>query len=196
MMKLNAFKILAVLLLSIAANISLAQQTVQDALTHKVMVNHGQGTIVAYVKPVKSFSLQSDRSYFWFANHEIRSTQGGYSGKLLNGNYLEYDHDKKPVESGELDKGLKSGVWRKWDGAGRLLNDYQWHEGRKNGVYHLFDSVGRVSETGKYRNDLLHGKQLTFAADSTKKVFYKNGQLKERKPFIPASITRFFKKIL
>lgn len=171
------------------------QEYVKDFLTHKVIVNQVDRSIVAYVKPVKQFSLDTDKRYYWFSHHQINSTQGGFSGKLLNGSYQEFYANKQLKESGYLNKGLKSGTWKSWNAGGKLKDDYSWKAGNRNGVYHTYDSAGKVLESGNYKNNLLHGKQKTYAATGVKELLYKNGKVTERKKLrMPKFMRNIFHK--
>lgn len=171
------------------------QNFVKDFLTHKVVVNQENRSIVAFVKPVKRISLDTDKHYYWFSPNQISRTQGGFSGKLLNGNYQEFYANKQQKESGYINKGLKDGVWKAWDEKGNLKADYTWASGRMNGVYHKYDSVGKVQETGMYKNDLLHGKQKSYTAGGIKELLYKNGKVKERKKVkMPKFVRKIFTK--
>lgn len=171
------------------------QKYVKDFLTHKVIVNQVDRTIVAYVKPVKQITLDTDKRYYWFSTNQINSTQGGFSGKLLNGSYQEFYASKQLKESGYVDKGLKTGLWKNWDTTGKLKDDYTWNFGKMNGVYHKYDSTGKVLEAGKYKNDLLNGKQKHYQGDTVKEVLYKKGKVRERKQLrMPAFINRIFHK--
>lgn len=169
------------------------QKSVKELLTHKIIVNFDDSTIVSYVKPVKGVPVETDRQYFWFSSNKISHTQGGYSGKLLNGDYNVFYANKNLKELGYFYKGLKSGVWKRWNENGNLQNDYTWNFGKKNGIYHKYDSLGKATETGKYRNDLLNGKQVVLAGDSTRIVHYKKGKTFVPKSIVPGFIRRIFK---
>lgn len=171
------------------------QQYPKDMLSHKVIVNHDDRTIVAYTKPFKPRSALSDRQYYWFKQHAIGSTQGGYSGKLLNGSYQEFYANKQLSEAGNMSKGLKHGVWKLWNPNGKLLRDDTWDNGTKTGLYHKYDSLGRAVESGFYKNNLLNGKQVILHGDSIKNVRYRNGQLVVPKKQKPGYIKRVFNKI-
>lgn len=176
-----------------SAYIANGQRYVKDVLTHKVVVNHPDKSIVAYVKPVKHISLDVEKRYYWFSPNQINTTQGGFSGKLLNGSYQEFYANKQLSRSGYLNKGLKTGIWKSWDEKGGLTDDYTWTAGRMNGVYHKYDSLGKVLETGKYSNDLLHGKQLTYTNGEPKQVLYKRGKVTVPKKFrLPKFIRHIF----
>lgn len=195
MIKLNINIPWLAIVIIVSSCVAKGQDLVKDFLTHKVIVNLENRTIVAYVKPVKSVSLDSDKYYYWFSPNQISSTQGGFSGKLLNGDYQEFYTNKQLKESGYLNKGLKIGVWKSWKENGKLETDYTWDSGRMNGVYHKYDSVGKVQETGRYKNDLLHGKQKSYTIEGIIEQLYKNGIVIERKKIpMPKFLRDFFNK--
>ncbi|TKC09082.1 toxin-antitoxin system YwqK family antitoxin [Pedobacter frigoris] len=183
-------------ILLLMVNVTYGQRSVIDKyLTHKVVINDLSHDVIAYVKPVDGIVPQSDRTYYWFSANKINSTQGGYSGRLLNGSFQDFYSNKSLKESGLFRAGLKSGKWKSWIESGRLTDEYNWSTGRKNGQYIKYDSLGNVKEKGKYRNDLLNGKQRTFAAGQEKVVLYKKGKITERKKLkMPAFISNIFKK--
>jgi len=170
MTKLNINSLCLAIIFAGSVYTAKGQKYVEDVLTHKVTVNQVDRSIVAYVKPVKQVLLDTDKRYYWYAHNHINSTQGGFSGKLLNGSYQEFYSGKQLKESGFLYKGLKNKVWKNWDEKGTLKDDYTWKSGRMNGVYHKYDSTGKVLEAGKYKNDLLQGKQTRYTADGVKEV--------------------------
>lgn len=176
-------------------------QSYSDAfLNYKVTAHYPDHNVVAYAKPAERVSLLSDRVYYWFAGNEIHFTQGGYSGKLLNGDYQDYYMNKNLKESGSFDKGLKKGIWKNWTEEGLLKDQVSYKKGKKSGVYLKYDTTGKVSQKGKYNNDLLNGKQLMFIGDSTRIIYYKAGKLTSHQSFfnslksIPGSIGHLFSK--
>lgn len=178
-----------------SVNVTMGQKYEKYYLTHKVIVNEVDRTIVAYVEPVKQVSLDTDKRYYWFSSDQINSTQGGFSGKLLNGRYEEFYANKNLKEKGHLDKGLKTGIWKRWDEKGKLKDDYTWNLGSLNGIYHKYDSVGKVLETGKYKNDLLNGKQYTYAGTAVKELRYKDGKVVVPKKLrMPRFMSKLFEK--
>lgn len=194
MMKTKTIFLLGVFSL-LSVNVVNAQKGVEKFLTPKVMINELDRTIVAYVKPVKEVSVDTDKHYYWVSSNQINSTQGGYSGKLLNGSYQEFYINKNLKESGYLDKGLKTGLWKRWNQNGNLNDDYTWSDGNKHGIYHKYDSLGNVKETGKYKNNLLTGKQWLYTAEGVKLIRYKHGKVIERKKIkMPQFIRKVFHK--
>lgn len=194
MNKLNQ-RILLTALFAVTVNLAAAQSITDDYLTHKVIVNHTDHTVVTYVKPVKQLDIQSDKLYHWFSPGQISSTTGGYSGKLLNGDFQDFYTNKQLKESGIFNAGLKVGKWSSWTETGNLREEYTWGSGKRSGRYSKYNATGKLVETGKYRNDLLHGKQQSFMGDSTKVVLYKRGKVYERKKIqLPKFMQQLFSK--
>jgi antitoxin component YwqK of YwqJK toxin-antitoxin module len=73
--------------------------------------------------------IKNDRYYYWYLRNIIHSTQGGYSGQLLNGHYTAFYPDKNLKEEGDFKTGLKDGVWKTWNRKGDLTNVANWDEG-------------------------------------------------------------------
>lgn len=178
--------------LLITVNCSYAQLNAKNLLTYKIIVNYEDHNIIAYVKPAGNIPLDNDRTYYWFSGHEIKTTQGNYSGKLLNGSYADFYTNKNLKESGWFSKGLKYGLWKKWNELGSLIEETNWSEGLKNGSYHRYNEQGSLIETGKYKNDLLSGDQTIKIGDSTQVKFFRKGKEATRKSIVPKFLTHFF----
>lgn len=171
-----------------------AQSYVESMLTYKVTVHYSDYNVVAHVEPVEKISLSSDKTYFWFGGNQIHTTQGGYSGKLLNGTYEELYPEKSLKESGNFKEGLKTGIWKNWTKEGILIEEFHFHKGRKQGPYVRFDKLGKMAEKGMYKDDQLEGKQEKVVADSTVTVYYKSGKVVQRKSIFPKFIHKIFPK--
>jgi len=86
--------------------------------------------ITADIQPVKNDpKIRNDRYYYWYFNKVIHSTQGGYTGQLLNGHYTAFYPDKNLKEDGNFKAGLKDGVWKTWSQKGDLTSVTTWNEG-------------------------------------------------------------------
>ncbi len=105
-------------------------QKLSDYGFDKVRIVDTGKIIQAETKPVSSPpNVHSDRLYFWYAANKIHSTEGGFSGRLLNGSYNEFYPDKNLREQGNFKKGLKDGVWKSWDEDGTLDSSSKWKNG-------------------------------------------------------------------
>jgi hypothetical protein len=86
--------------------------------------------IRADILPYKSDpKIKNDRYYFWYLNKVIHSTQGGFSGQLMNGHYVSYYPDKNLKEEGDFKRGLKDGTWKTWNQKGNLTAVVTWNDG-------------------------------------------------------------------
>lgn len=123
----------------------------------------------------------NNRKYYWFENGNINFTQGDFSGKLLNGEYLVYYKNGELKEKGNFKFGVKEGIWKDWFLNGYLhsISFYKW--GLKYGKWEEFDSTGKLSLKGNCKNNLKHGKWIEY--NNLKNNYeikkYKKGQLIE-----------------
>jgi hypothetical protein len=171
-----------------------AQSYIDGMLSHKITVHYPDHTVIAVVKPTDMVSTQSDATYFWFSGNQINTTQGGYSGKLLNGEYQDFYLNKNLKEKGFFDRGLKTGLWKNWTDNGILKDAFTFKNGIKNGSYIKYDTIGRVMQKGHYKQDLLSGKQITMLGDSVVVLYYQHGKVKEKKSLVPGFIYKIFPK--
>jgi antitoxin component YwqK of YwqJK toxin-antitoxin module len=106
-------------------------QKLSDYGYDKVRIVETDKIIEAEIIPVNSgLGIKNDRFYYWYDNNSIHTSQGGYSGKLLNGLYETYYLSHNLKEQGTFKKGLKDGVWKSWNPDGTLNKEINW----KNGV--------------------------------------------------------------
>ncbi|CAM4116735.1 hypothetical protein SAMN06265348_103275 [Pedobacter westerhofensis] len=169
-----------------------AQSYVEKMLSYKVTVHYPDHMVNAHVKPGGAPALKSDRQYYWFSGNQINMTQGGYSGKLLNGDYEDLYNNKNLKASGAFEQGLKTGVWKNWTEDGVLKDQFTFNEGQLDGTYVKYDIAGKIKEKGIYHHDLLEGKQEIVSADSTIVVYYHDGKIYTPKNIVP----KFFRKFL
>jgi antitoxin component YwqK of YwqJK toxin-antitoxin module len=97
---------------------------------YKVRIALPDKTILAEINPSSNPSVKSNLFYYWYEANVIHNTQGGFSGKLLNGSYIEYYPNKNLKEQGTFKKGLKTGAWKSWNEDGTLAINSIW----KNGI--------------------------------------------------------------
>lgn len=122
--------------------------------------------------------LKDKSFYYWYTSNQLSSTQGGYSGKLLDGNFKSFYAHKNIKEQGEFKKGLKSGTWKSWYSDGVLQQKVEWSSGLKKGAFQEFDAKGRLLREGYYKANELHGKVAVYhRKDSVDYFNYKKGKL-------------------
>jgi len=141
---------------------------------------------------------RTDRTYHWYQARQIHVSRGGYSGKLLDGDYTQFYANKGLATKGTFKNGLKSGKWKYWNEKGQLLKLSRWKKGKESGPYLLFDSVGRVMERGKFSEGNRDGKISIYSPlDSAyrEQYFYRGAETTEEGYFAKQNIwkrTRFY----
>ena len=99
---------------------------------NRVRIAQPDKLIVAEIEPVSSSPSPSTHLfYYWYDANAIHTSQGGYSGKLLNGSYTEYYTNKNLKIQGNFKKGLKDGVWKSWNEEGAIVSVTKWRKGRE-----------------------------------------------------------------
>lgn len=107
-------------------------QNLPDMGLYRVRITDTAVTTVIEIKPVNSSPrAKADRTYYWYEAGIIHATQGGFSGKLLNGSYDQYYRDKSLKEQGTFRKGLKDGTWKNWNRDGSLAAIMKWDNGKQ-----------------------------------------------------------------
>jgi antitoxin component YwqK of YwqJK toxin-antitoxin module len=158
-------------------SVSAAAQKLPDDGFDKVRIVTPEKTIQAYLRPVTDDpGMEPDRLYYWYSGNSIHATQGGFSGRLLNGPYSEYYPNKNLKELGNFKKGLKDGTWRSWNDKGMLLQLYTWKSGLKSGKFSLFDEDGKLKQSGSFRRGQVDGLVKNYGPNaSVTQVIYQDG---------------------
>ncbi len=154
-------------------------QKLPDFGTNRIRISADDRIIQAELLPLNSDpQAETDQLYYWYSSNKIHTTQGGYSGRLLNGHYIEYFLNKNIKEEGVFKKGLKDGVWKVWDESGTLQQSITWKGGVKQGNFVTFDKKGAIKQQGKYSKNLLMGTVTTFdTAGKATAAKYKEGKI-------------------
>lgn len=109
---------------------SLFAQKLLDDGTDRIRIVETDKIVQAEIIPVENDpGINNNLYYFWYAANEIHSTQGGFSGKLLNGTYVEYYKNKSLETQGAFKEGLKNGIWKSWNIDGSLIQAENWKKG-------------------------------------------------------------------
>ncbi|MXV50404.1 hypothetical protein GS399_05415 [Pedobacter sp. HMF7647] len=168
-------------LLAVFCGDALAQD-LKNLVPHRVTVNYPEHVVTAEVNPVEHrVKTELDRFYFWYAGNSIQQTQGGFSGKLLNGKYVDIYLTKNLRESGFFKDGLKSGNWMNWYENGRLKDLVGYVGGLKEKRYFRYDTAGIMVESGVYKAGKLNGKQVVFEGGKQTITMYKAGKAQQPK---------------
>ena len=157
---------------------SLAAQTETPAKTYTVHINTVDSLVKAevyYLNP--DIKPRKGHFYCWYTPEKLSTTEAGFNGKLLHGEYVCSYPGKNMKEQGKYVNGLKDGTWKKWYSNGVVMETSSWKDGEKDGSIVLFGPTGqKVLEAG-YKNGKLHGEVISYQ-DGTGKTIkkYKNGE--------------------
>lgn len=177
-------KLFSIFILLLTLSASVFAQRIPASGFDKVRIVSGDRVIQADIKPTKD-ALEADpeKLYYWYSANVIHTTQGGFSGRLLNGDYREYYANKNLRELGEFNNGLKEDIWKSWTENGVLTQLYTWKRGIKSGAFSIYEETGKPSQMGTYRNNQLNGKLTKiYKAGGTTVTWYKNGVQQLPKP--------------
>lgn len=166
---------------------TVAAQNILKEQTSKVTTVEPDGSVTAYVLPLRREPvIDPDVTYYWFKAGRIHKTQGGFSGRLLNGHFTSFYLTKNLKEEGDFKKGTKSGLWLSWLENGVLERTAYYRNGLENGRFFTYDDSGIVKQTGRMKRGKLHGNIKTYVTqDSVASVYYKNGAVAVKKKWLP-----------
>lgn len=120
--------------------------------------------------------IEDFKDYYWYSNNQIKITQGGYSGRLLNGNYKIFYLDRSLKEQGLFENGLKTGMWIKWSQQGKVYERANFKKGLLAGSFFRYNNLGEVLESGNYQDGKMQGVWKSYVKpDSIILTHYKNG---------------------
>lgn len=170
--------------------ISFAQS--KKELTNRVVVKHNTGSSSFGLSTKTNIKSKSDKvSYYWYKSREIQTSKGGYSGKLLHGEYISHDVNNGLKEKGFIKHGLKQGKWIMWHENGEIAKKTVWAKGKLTGTSFEYDEGGKLFKRTQYKNGIPR-KVLNYVNDTivSRQKFDANSKLiikKEKKPKLKKS---------
>ena len=122
-------------------------------------------------------------TYTWYMNNAIHTTQGNYSGKLLDGICSKYYNKTNQLAAkGNYKNGQKTANWYEWNNNGTLLSNVKYKNGMKQGNATFYDSSGNIIEQCCFEKDKKHGKSISFVKGVKQSpVLYKHGEIHIKK---------------
>ncbi len=166
--------------------------------TERVTLNKTDYNLQFYVCKDCVTKVNKELYYYWFKANEMLITKGGFEGKLLHGQYIEYYISKNLKSKGNFLLGLKNGEWIDWYENGEIKEINNWNLGKKHGKYIQYSKQGKIISEGAYKNGLLNGTIKVIKEDTVSIKKYKNGiQILEKKdPFKKIKIYKIKKNKL
>ncbi|MDX2362484.1 MAG: hypothetical protein QNK23_16875 [Crocinitomicaceae bacterium] len=108
--------------------------------------------------------------YYWYKAQKLISTQGGSSGRLLDGKFEGFYQNKQLSQRGEFKKGLKHGEWLYWREDGTLYSSENWKKGELFGNQKKYDAHGEEIET-----ITITGNRKIYRTESSMRIVNSNG---------------------
>jgi hypothetical protein len=181
---------------ALAQNAPLKQPMFRDLrVTSTITQTLGDTTLAFHVDASSDELLNPlfNKRYYWFFNGELKSTQGGFTGKLLHGSYEKFDKHGSLVEKGAFNQGLRDGTWLVWHANGVVAEKQVWKLGDRSGEFLQFYSSGVLSKKGYYRQNKLDGTlyQYSEQGNVVSEERYKRGsavQIKKSKKVISEQV--------
>ena len=176
-------KIISIIAFTLFSMSLQAQNFEIEEITREVTVKEPGKIIRIHIlidqDPIK---VDLEKKYTWFNKNTLKTTQGGYNGMLLQGEYKEMNEANDLLVKGKYKNGLKDGEWKEWYANGNLKTVYHWDEGTLEGEYMEFDASGATVKKGNFKKGELHGDIFTRYEDGTSKTIkYKKGEPKPEK---------------
>lgn len=147
--------------------------------THVVTITmlhneYSQASIIDITK--KKVKPKIQKNYLWYINDEVKTTSGGFDGKLLHGTYTTYYQSNNLKSKGNVCYGLRDDTWTDWYENGRIKQISNWNKGVMCGEFMQYNETGQLLVKANYKKGRLHGKYLTFSSDGSFKTDkYKKG---------------------
>jgi len=171
--------------------LSLHAQKKLEVQYNRITINDEQGTKQVFYAEEKEIKTKSEKIYYWYSSNKISKTEGGYSGKLLNGQYTRYYDNKNVAEKGVFKLGLKTDQWKNWTPEGILVKESQWTDGLESGDFVSYDAAGQWDKKGMLINGQLHGAIVSRTSkDSTAVQYYNQGQQISEEEYINSNLFR------
>ncbi|MDR2270596.1 MAG: hypothetical protein LBF27_06790 [Sphingobacterium sp.] len=151
--------------------------------------------VILYAENIK-ISPNSDKTYTWYESNQLHKTMGGYSGKLLNGQFTKYFSNRNLSEQGLYVKGLKQGVWRHWHTNGNLKSESQWMANIEEGPFIRYNEQGDWIQRGYLKDGKMHGVIENREKDKINYQYFNQGQEITKEDYQGNSIFRKTGKLI
>lgn len=147
-------------------------------IRNRITVNHDDGGTEVFMITDRPIKVTTTHLYTWYRAQMIGHTQGGYTGKLLHGNYSSFYPSKYLKEEGNFQVGLKNGLWKYWRENATLVREETWKGGEMTGAARYYDERGLLIEQGRKRKGEWNGEIRRLVLDDSvyRSFYYLDGQ--------------------
>jgi hypothetical protein len=147
--------------------------------TYTVYINFENYSVRANVLyDAKKVKVKTGRVYYWYANNDIKNTDGSFDGKLLHGEYKSFFRDMGLKEQGNFKYGLKEGEWKSWFNDGKIHEIKNFAKGKTDGIEKVYNEQGKIVSRSHFKNGVREGKTIIYKdGKNDSLVIYKNGEV-------------------
>ncbi len=115
--------------------------------------------------------------YYWYANNDIKKTDGGFDGKLLHGEYKSFYRNMNLKEQGSFSYGLKDGAWKSWYEDGKIHELGNYKKGKEQGEQAIYDAQGNIVSKTNFKKGIKQGKTISYQNGKVDTIVnYKKGE--------------------
>lgn len=139
-----------------------------------------KANVLAHKTKIKT---KKELTYYWYSTNKIMETQGGYDGKLLHGEYVNfYQSNNNLKEKGKFKKGLKHKEWTLWFDNGKINTISRWKYGQLHGSYKIYTVAGDLTSEKRYKK----GKEVKLRKNISQRIkgLFKGGNKEKKKPIL------------
>lgn len=146
------FQIFLSIILFGLCNNAFSQGAEWQPMIREIVVKHKDSTERAHILIHKeSIKTSNSLMYYWYNKNKINQNMGGYSGDLLQGEYLVFDNENNLITQGHFERGLKHDTWKHWGSNGVLKKTIDYHFGLIDGEVEIYDNEGNLIEIKNYK---------------------------------------------
>lgn len=156
----------------------------QATNTNSIIISLGDTIVNFHLLPIEQQDtrVQLDKTYWWYGSGRLNRTQGGYSGRLLDGAFIVRSAEGRLLEKGVMSAGKRSGEWIQWYPTGSIHSIYNWKYGELHGAFRELWPNGELQRTGRFKNGMLQGQVTQYdEAGQAVKLRYHKGEMKTAK---------------
>jgi len=173
-----------IVVIFIVATITISAQTDWQLMTFDFNSEHtteSNDSITKFQYNYTDVPKLEDKWYSWF-DTIIHRTRGDYSGKLLDGYFIQYDKKGNMCVKGQYYFGLKNWTWKYWYSNGQLKQIQNWKNGVKDGIFTEYLPTGEISSQKEFKNGLKSGEWLIYKSDTvySRKEYKKGKEIKKK----------------
>ena len=155
------------------------RKLLKEIVENRITLNYADSSIIIFTLPLnKETSVSDEKLYYWYKANNIRTTRGGYDGKLLHGVFKQFYSNLNLHKKGSFKKGLKTGTWKTWYPNGELQEISHWKKGVKNGSQIVYNIESKPVQKVNFKNGIIKGLPVDYDKNGNKVKLKKKNKRK------------------